>query len=130
MRFSLAALAALVASATAFQVDPPLSAPFNLNVDQTVTFAPAGDTRGVETVYLYLTNWNQYFPEGSRPCVYLGSAQRNAGSLMIPARTARGVVPYQGSGYQIRLYSPNQAGCGDGFLAQSGAFEAIPYNNP
>ncbi|KAL2810618.1 hypothetical protein BJX63DRAFT_434135 [Aspergillus granulosus] len=132
MRFTIAALAALVASATAARVDPPGSVPLNLNLDQSFTFGMDGDSRGTETLYFYLTNWRTDFPGGTaRPCVYLGSAPRNAISLTIPARTARGTIPYQSSGYQIRMYSPNQSGCGNGFLAQNtDAFEATAYNNP
>ncbi|KAL2820291.1 hypothetical protein BJX63DRAFT_428124 [Aspergillus granulosus] len=135
MRFTITALtavAALVASTTAAVVDNPQSAPFDLNLDQSLTFDMDGDSRGGDTVYFFLTNYHANFPNNVHPCIYLGEAPRTAVSLTIPQRSVSGNVQNV-PGYNIRLLSqrdqdPNTCASGV-FLAENPIpFQPSAYN--
>ncbi|KAL4878713.1 hypothetical protein BJY04DRAFT_220780 [Aspergillus karnatakaensis] len=130
MHFTLAAVAALVATARAMTLSTRTQN-VNLYLDNLVDLVPTADTP--ETYYLYLTNYRDYNASPQNPCIYLGEVTRENRVYTIPGGSIEEtVLPFEG--YTVRAShfdTLTSASCSDGMIAETDSFAVQEYNpNP
>ncbi|KAL2833189.1 hypothetical protein BJY01DRAFT_253566 [Aspergillus pseudoustus] len=100
---SIAAIASLVASSSAIRFNPVGQTPWNLHLDNYITWEPAGEEK--TGWYVYLTNYHGLPPPN--PCISLGPREHNyvdtsAGRFDIQGEIVREhVVPHRN--YSVRF---------------------------
>ncbi|KAJ0421443.1 hypothetical protein BJY00DRAFT_312049 [Aspergillus carlsbadensis] len=126
MHFTLAAVAAFAASCAALTMSTPQQA-MNLRVDSLVAMDPSEDTPS--TYHLYLTNYNDEFPN---PCVHLGEVAGASRSFTIRANSVPEPIS-AGSGYTVRASrsgSLNSDTCSVGMLSETQRFDITEDYTP